>query len=167
MPIYEYACPQCRKIMSFLVRSVTAATTPSCPHCGLEELERRISRFAVKRSAKGRAPKEETPAAGGEDFSPAEARRFERLMDEMSTDIDKIDENDPRQIGRFLRKFGEATGEDLGPEFREAVGRLEAGEDPEKVEEELSEAFGDEEGDEEGGPFPGGSYSRDEKLYEM
>ncbi len=165
MPIYEYACPRCRKIMSFFVRNVAAATTPSCPHCGLEELERRMSSFAVKTGSKSRAPREESAAGGDDDFSPAEARRFERLMDEMGSDIDKIDENDPRQIGRFLRKFGEATGEDLGPEFKEAVGRLEAGEDPEKVEEQLSEAFGED--DESGGGFPGGGYSRDDTLYEM
>jgi hypothetical protein len=89
-------------------------------------------------------------------------------MNEMGSDIDKIDENDPRQIGRFLRKFGEATGENLGPEFKEAVGRLEAGEDPEKVEEELSEAFGGEgeEGD-GGGGYGGGGYTRDNTLYDM
>jgi hypothetical protein len=45
------------------------------------------------------------------------------------------------------------------------VGRLEAGEDPEKIEEELAETFG---GDEEGGePFSPGSYTRDDTLYEM
>jgi putative FmdB family regulatory protein len=167
MPIYEYACPHCRKIMSFLVRNVAAATAPSCPHCGLEELERRVSSFAVKTSAKSRAPKEEPAGGEGDDVSPAEARRLERLMGEMSADIDKIDENDPRQIGRFLRKFGEASGEDLGPEFREAVGRLEAGEDPEKVEEELAHAFGEDGEEGEGGAFSPGGYSRDDTLYDM
>ena len=171
MPIYEYACPDCKKILSFFVRNVSPDRKPNCPHCGRKELERLMSRFAVKKSGKSRsdssdAPAGDVPGPGGDDMSPAEAARFERLMTEMSADIDKIDENDPRQIGRFLRRFGEASGEDLGPEFREAVGRLEAGEDPEKVEEELAAAFG--EGDEdEGGGYGPSSYSRDDTLYDL
>ena len=160
MPIYEYACPSCRVIMSFLIKTTAAGKTPSCPHCGREELERRMSRFAVKTASKKSAKKE--PAGDSpDDMSPADAQRFERLMGQMGSDLDKIDENDPRQIGRFLRKFGEASGEDLGPEFREAVGRLEAGEDPEKVEEELAGAFGED----EAGGAPG-AYSHDDTLYE-
>jgi putative FmdB family regulatory protein len=176
MPIYEYACPHCRKIMNFFVRNPASGQAPSCPHCGRQNLERLMSRFAVKSNPRGRASKEGSfPESGGEragegsgggddDVSPAQAARFEKLMDEMGADIDKIDENDPRQIGRFLRKFGEAAGEDLGPEFREAVGRLEAGEDPEKVEELLGGALG--EGEDEGGG-EGGSYTRDDTLYDM
>jgi len=180
MPIYEYACPHCRKIMNFFVRTFGAAENPACPRCGRNDLERLMSRFAVKTSPKARGPAAEPAAGGGAadfgggagdgpgDGSPAEEARFEHLMDTMGSDIDKIDENDPRQIGRFLRKFGEAAGEDLGPEFREAVGRLEAGEDPEKVEEQLSQAFGDDaagDGGEDGGG--GGPYSRDDTLYDL
>lgn len=176
MPIHEYLCPDCRKILSFLVRGPSAGKRPACPHCGRKDLERQVSLCAVKTAGKSRArggedaaPGSEPGAAGGpDDLSPEQERRFERLMDDMGRDIDKIDENDPRQIGRFLRKFGEASGEDLGPEFREAVGRLEAGEDPEKVEEALGEAFGDEGGEpgEEGLGGPG-AYTRDDTLYDM
>jgi len=170
MPIYEYACPHCRKIMSFLVRDVRAQRTPTCPHCGRPDLVRRMSRFAVRTSAKTTKKKEKEEPEGRsaedgppDDISPEQERRFERFMQEMSRQIDKIDENDPRQIGRFLRKFGEATGEDLGPEFNEAVRRLEAGEDPEKVEEQLAAAFG-EEGEGDGS---GSDYSYDDTLYDL
>jgi putative FmdB family regulatory protein len=172
VPIHEYVCHGCRKILNFFVRGAEEKK-PVCPHCGGKNLEKVMSRFAVKTAAKGGAPR---PDAGGdapgfdagdgpEGPNPAQERRMESLMDEMGRDLDKIDENDPRQIGRFLRKFGEASGEDLGPEFREAVGRLEAGEDPEKVEEQLAEAFGGEGGEDAAGG--GGSYTRDDTLYDM
>ena len=172
MPIHEYLCPDCRTILSCLVRGAVADKRPACPRCGRRNLERQVSLCAVKTAGKSRARGGEAPearaepsgAAGPDDIPPEQERRFESLMDEMGRDLDTIDENDPRQIGRFLRKFGEASGEDLGPEFREAVGRLEAGEDPEKVEETLGEAFG--EGDDAGGGSPG-AYTRDDTLYDM
>lgn len=174
MPIREYACHGCRKILSFLVRGAEDKE-PVCPHCGAGDLEKVMSRFAVKTTGKSRAPKPDSgvggpalDAGGGEgEPSPEQERRMETLMDQMGRDLDKIDENDPRQIGRFLRKFGEASGEDLGPEFREAVGRLEAGEDPEKVEEQLSEAFGGGEDEGDAAGAGGGPYTRDETLYDM
>jgi putative FmdB family regulatory protein len=177
MPIHEYVCHECRRILSFLVRG-SRDKTPACPHCGRTDLEKVVSRFSVKTAGKSRARTSgadvETPdlgpADGPDEAMSAQERRMEAVMDEMGRDLDKIDENDPRQIGRFLRKFGEASGEDLGPEFREAVGRLEAGEDPEKVEEQLSEAFGGEGGEggeDTDGAGGGGSYTRDENLYDM
>jgi hypothetical protein len=48
-----------------------------------------------------------------------------------------VDENDPRSLARFMRKMADETGEDLGPEFEEVVGRLEAGEDPESIEDAM------------------------------
>ena len=51
-----------------------------------------------------------------------------------------------------------------------AIKRLEAGEDPEKIEEDMGDVLGDMMGggeDEEGGPGGyGGSYSRDGGLYD-
>jgi hypothetical protein len=45
-----------------------------------------------------------------------------------------LDENDPKSLARFMRKMADEAGEELGPEFDEVVGRLEAGEDPESIE---------------------------------
>jgi len=53
--------------------------------------------------------------------------------------MEGVDENDPRQVARIMRRFSEATGMDLGPEAGEAIRRLEAGEDPEKIEEEMGD----------------------------
>ena len=44
MPLYEYACKQCKHEFEALVRG---ATTPECPACHGQELERRLSVFAA------------------------------------------------------------------------------------------------------------------------
>jgi Flp pilus assembly protein TadB len=51
-----------------------------------------------------------------------------------------------------MRKMSREMGEDLGPEFNEIVGRLEAGEDPEEIEESMPEL-----GDMGGSDIVGGS----------
>jgi len=42
-----------------------------------------------------------------------------------------------------MRKMGDETGEDLGPEFEEVVDRLEAGESPEDIEKAIPDLGGD------------------------
>ena len=34
MPIYEFACPDCRKIFNFLSKRLQPAGPPACPKCG-------------------------------------------------------------------------------------------------------------------------------------
>jgi hypothetical protein len=64
-----------------------------------------------------------------------------------------FDESDPKSLGRWMRKMSDEVGEDLGPEFDEVVGRLEAGESPEDIEESMPDLMG-----EGGEDFGGGSY---------
>ncbi len=121
MPIYEYRCNQCGKRLSALVRNIeerdTAVTT--CPRCGSSDVRRLMSRVAVLRS---------------------EESRLESLSDPSS--LAGLDEGDPRSLGRWMRRMSQEMGEDLGPEFDEVVGRLEAGESPESIEERLPELGG-------------------------
>ncbi len=63
--------------------------------------------------------------------------------DALMNEIAGLDENDPRALGRFMRKMAQESGEDLGPEFDEVVGRLERGEDPEQIEKSMGDLFGD------------------------
>ena len=49
MPIYEFACPRCRKIFNFLSRRVNPSRLPVCPKCGNKKLEKQVSRFAMSR----------------------------------------------------------------------------------------------------------------------
>lgn len=46
MPIFEYACKSCGKEFEALVLPTTG--TPKCPACASEELEKLISRPAIK-----------------------------------------------------------------------------------------------------------------------
>ncbi len=45
MPIYEYQCRQCANEFELLV--LKDYTTPSCPACQSEDIEQRLSEFAV------------------------------------------------------------------------------------------------------------------------
>jgi len=119
MPLYEYRCNSCRRRVT-LLRSFSDSSTPCCPECQSENLTRLISRVALLRS---------------------EESRLESLADPSS--LGDLDENDPRSVARWMRKMSEETGEDMGPEFNEMVGRLEAGENPEDIEHSMGE-LGDE-----------------------
>ncbi|MDQ4075895.1 MAG: hypothetical protein M3220_06560 [Chloroflexota bacterium] len=77
-------------------------------------MEKMISKVAVLTSEEARLDKLSDPAEWGD-----------------------FDENDPRSLGRMMRKMGEEMGEDLGDEFNEVVDRLEAGEDPEAIEADM------------------------------
>ncbi len=122
MPIYEYRCLDCRRRVSVFWRTFAEAEggQPACTHCGSQRLTRLISRVRVIRS---------------------EESRLDDLSD--MDDFPDIDENDPRSLGRWMRKMSEETGEDLGPEFDEVVGRLEAGENPEEIEKSMPELMGE------------------------
>jgi hypothetical protein len=48
-----------------------------------------------------------------------------------------LDENDPKSIARWMRKMSKEIGEDAGEEFEEVVDRLEAGQTPEQIEQEM------------------------------
>ena len=105
----------------------------------------------------GSAPK--TSPEGGAGDSPEVAAQLEQLMGQMQG----IDENDPRAMGRLMRRMSEITGEGMDdPALEEAVRRLEGGEDPERVE-ELMESAGSDGGT--GGSF--GAPNMDSGIYDM
>lgn len=84
----------------------------------------------------------------------------------MAGSLDENDAEDPRTMARMMRRIAEASGERLTPTMEEMFRRMEAGEDPEALEDELGpqlEAEMGEEGGEEGGGA--GEPSRDEGLY--
>jgi putative FmdB family regulatory protein len=121
MPIYEYSCHDCGRRVSLLWRTFADIENRQavCPRCGGTDLTRLISRVAVVRS---------------------EGSRLDDLTD--PGDMADLDENDPKSLARFMRKMASEAGEELGPEFDEVVGRLEAGEDPESIEDSMPELGG-------------------------
>jgi putative FmdB family regulatory protein len=134
MPIYEFYCPDCHRVYSFLSRLVAPERRPACPRCGRRELTRRVSLFAI---SKGR--KEEPAAAAGEP-APDDAR-LERAMQALASEAEGMNEEDPRQSARLMRKLFGATGVPVTGRMEEALKRLEAGESPDRVEEEMGDVF--------------------------
>lgn len=121
MPIYEYHCTHCNRRVSLLWRSMAAAAegTPQCPRCGGQQLRRLISRVSVVRS---------------------EDSRMDALAD--TNMLGDLDENDPRSMARWMKRMSREMGEDLGDEFHEVVERLEAGENPEEIENAMPDLAG-------------------------
>lgn len=137
MPIYEFYCADCHTVFNFLARSVNTERRPACPRCRRPELERQVSLFAISKNRS-------EPAEG--DLPDLDDEKMERAMEALAGEIDGVDEDDPRQMARVLRKLYGATGLDLGPGMEEAIRRMEAGEDPDAIEEQMGDLLEGEEG---------------------
>jgi len=157
MPVYEFLCAACNRIFSFHSFKVDPDKVPTCPKCGACDLSRVPSRFGVSASSKTAGDQ------GGDDFDDP---RMEREMMKLAAELEGMDENDPRQMAAAVRKMTELAGEPVTPAMEEMIRRLEAGEDPERIEEELGDAIEEEMGD-AGGGFPGAPPTRDDGLYPM
>lgn len=100
------------------------------------------------------------------DFDEA---KMEKVMSELERDMGHLDENNPKHLAHMMNKMKEAMPPGSIPkEMDEAIRRLEKGEDPEKIEQDMGDIFGDMMPDEEGmGGFGGGGgYSKDPGLYD-
>ena len=166
MPIYEYACPKCRVIFNFLSKRINPEGLPSCPKCGNKRMTKQFSRFAMTRGLKEPAAKSEgdSAEAGAPDFDDP---RVERAMMELERDMEHMDENNPKHMAHMMKKMKDLMPPGMAPkELDVAIKRLEAGEDPEKIEEDMGDVLGDFMGGEEGGGPGGGAYSNDSGLYD-
>lgn len=161
MPIYEFYCSRCHTVFNFLSRSVDTEKTPDCPRCRRVQLQRRMSVFSTLRN-RG----EEEGLTGAPDLDES---KMEKAMHVLERDLKGMDEDDPRQAARMMRKLTEMSGMNLGSGMEEALQRLEAGEDPEQVEADMGDLL-------EEDPFSPASKTAklrkppprvDEKLYEL
>ncbi len=133
MPIYEFYCCDCHTIYNFFARRADTDKRPDCPRCGRRQLERRPpSRFSISSGAKSSEESDDLPP----DFDEA---KMEQLLSEMEGEAGGIDEDNPRQMAQMMRKLSEATGMNLGKSMEEAIRRMEAGEDPDKIEQEMGD----------------------------
>jgi len=164
MPIYEFACPKCRRIFNFLSKRLSSNRLPVCPKCGNRKLVKQMSRFAMTKGLK-------EPAAAGMDdadegsMPDLDDPRVARAMGELERDMEHMDENNPRHMAQMMKKMKDLMPPGSMPkELDVAIKRLEAGEDPEKIEADMGDLLGGMMGG-EGGPG-GGAYTHDSGLYD-
>ena len=119
MPIYQYRCLSCKKRFEmFLTYQEYGVKRVHCPHCSSEQVQRRIGRIRIAKS---------------------EESRLDALTD--PSGLEGL-EDDPRALGKMMRKMGNEMGEEVGPEFDEVVDRLEAGQSPEDIEKAIPDLEG-------------------------
>ncbi len=117
MPTYDFICNDCKQRFEiFLTYSEYGKKPAACSHCGSVNTRRRMTRVRIAKS-------EET--------------RFDSMESEMGN-LEGL-ENDPKALGRLMRKMGNEMGEDLPPEFDNVVDRLESGQSPEEIESAMPE----------------------------
>ncbi|HSR36415.1 MAG TPA: zinc ribbon domain-containing protein [Desulfurivibrionaceae bacterium] len=163
MPIYEFYCQQCHTLFNFFSRRINTAAHPPCPRCG-KTLKKQLSTF----SAIGRA---QEPESGGLPAGLDEAK-LEQAFGELASQAEGLSEDNPRQMAQFLRALSAKAGVPMGQGMEEALARLEAGEDPERIEQEMGAVLEDEAqlfGEAKKAAKKGGQRPpyRDETLYEL
>ena len=165
MPIYEFACPKCRVVFNFFSKRLKPEGLPTCPKCGNKKMVKQMSRFAMSRGLKEPAAKSDSED-GGEPMPDMDDPRLMRAMSELERDMEHLDENNPKHMAHMMKKMKDIMPPGTVPkELDVAIKRLEAGEDPEKIEEDMGDIFGDMMG-EGGGPVGAGGYSHDAGLYD-
>ena len=178
MPLYEYYCPDNNKIYQFYAKTIAQGETiPKCPDNPKVRMVKMIWEFAIAESQKKTAEAAEGPGGGqpgGEGMEMPDGiddSRMESALGQLEQEMEHIDENDPKAMGRMMRRMAELTGERLDGEMEEVVRKLEEGQDPEKIEEEMGDVLGDPD-DEDGGGYGGmggmgGAPMRDPTLYDF
>ncbi len=138
MPIYEFYCPDCHTVYNFFSARIDTGASPDCPHCQRRRLARKPSTFAtLKHQGEGED--------AGDSFSGLDESKLEGAMESLMQEMGGLEnEEDPRAMGHLMRRFGELSGLEMGDRMEEMIQRMEAGEDPESLEEEMG---GDLEGD--------------------
>ena len=129
MPIYEFACPKCRMIFSFLSKRVHPDHLPTCPKCGHGNLTKQVSRFAALSGAKEPNAPADTGSSDEPPMPPMDDPRVMRAMSELERDMEHVDENNPKHMAHVMRKMKDIMPPGTVPkELDVAIKRLEAGE---------------------------------------
>ena len=93
MPIYEYRCQSCDEVSSFFVRSIGIDLEPNCQHCQSNQMQRRMSSFALGK----------TGTSANQGASPLDYYR------------------DPRNIGRNVEESFSRHGLKMPQPVRETI----------------------------------------------
>jgi hypothetical protein len=134
MPIYEFYCPDNNRIYQFYAKTLAqGGVVPECPDNPKFRMQKILSAFAVGGGAGKEGGEGTGDAAGG---GPPDAR-MEAAMGAMEREFSGVDENDPKAMGRMMRRMAEITGEQMDGDMEEVVRKLEEGADPDSLEEQL------------------------------
>ena len=112
MPTYDFTCNTCNQRFDIFLTFAEYGKKPvTCAHCNSRDVRRRMTKVRIAKSEESR-------------------------MDSMADDLSGFEgiEDDPKAMGRMMRKMGKEMGEELPPEFDEVVDRLEKGQSPEEIE---------------------------------
>lgn len=127
MPIYEYWCDSCRRIVSSY-RQRFSVPPPPCPRCGSSELKRIFSTFSVQKT-----------------YSDV----YEDILSDRELTQGMM-RNDPRALAEWNKRMSGA--ERAAPEYEEMTERMEVGEWPvAQIEEKKQDFFGQGESSSESG----------------
>ena len=114
MPIYEYLCTPCGRVVSLLIRKYDEADQGMaiCPSCGKTDLQRLISAPSISRGKNSISEPRKSP-------------------------------NDPHLLAQNMRSSMRKSGQDYGTEFKEVAHRLEKGESANSIEKSLRNRSGE------------------------
>lgn len=139
MPIYEFYCESCHTVFNFFSGRIDTSRSPACPRCGRAELPRRPSRFATLKHGGAEEP---------DPFSDLDESQLEGAMEALMDEAGDLEnEEDPRVLARLMRRFTDLSGLEMGERMAEMVARLEAGEDPESLEQDMDDSVGEDDFD--------------------
>jgi putative FmdB family regulatory protein len=120
MPLYEFRCLECKKRFEvFMTYAEYGNKSVTCKHCGSDNVTRKIGRIRIAKSEDSRL----------DDFTDPSS--LEGL------------EDDPKALGKMMRRMSGELGEEMPPEFDEVVDRLEKGQSPEDIERDLPDLAND------------------------
>lgn len=95
--------------------------------------------------------------------------KMEQAMEALASEAETINEDDPRQTANLMRKLTTMTGLRLGDKMEEALSRMEAGANPDEIEQQMGD-IGENDLFKKGGlksPSHRKRPSRDEMIYDM
>lgn len=117
MPVYNYRCQECRKKFEHRLTYAEYDTfLPICPACGSKNIQRIIHPVRVATN---------------------DIARLSQMADPGNM---AALEDDPRRLGKMMKDMREQVGaDDLPGEFDEVVDRLEKGQTPDEIENDLPE----------------------------
>lgn len=133
MPLYEFYCQPCHMIFTFRSPRVDTKSIPSCPKCG----------GALKREVSAFAPIIRGDNDSGMSSDDGAVDRMDSVIAAMGDRMQSLedDDGDPREAVSVLRAMAEAGGVQFKPDVMEAMSRIDAGEDPDKIDEMFGEVF--------------------------